>query len=225
MQIHSEVNYSYNTGLMTPAVNAVAPTGSAPSGSAETAIATPQAASVASPAASSLLDTQTLVALFNAQEGGQDMNLTAPSEASMQMKAFDALLGQQTGGALSSHPAFQPASPGEAIPPQHDFINPATTRETIGIVSSAGTLNPSQLQGQTAAGLAGDLINEFGSNGSLSLSDVDGALGISNSTDPSVEVQQMKSQMASVWDQLTGGASSLSAAQLTADIRSKLGAS
>jgi hypothetical protein len=153
--------------------------------------ATTQAANSAGSASSVQLDTQTLVALLNAQEGRY--------------------------GATQA--PFSPSSPTQTPPPQ--FINPSTTGG-FEIASSDGALTSSELQGQSAAGLASDMIGTFGSNGTLSLNDVDGALGLNDSTDPPQLIQQMKSEIATAWNSLSGGSSVLSSDQLASAIGSRL---
>ena len=188
MQV-SNVQYgSYYYGSVA-AAGASSSSSSSNSANVAQTTSTEQSATAPTAANSVQLDTQTLVALLNAQEG-----------------SF---------GATQS--SFVPSSPAD-IPPA-EFINPATAPTgSFGIVSSAGALTSSEMQGQSASSLANDLVDTFGSDGTISLSDVDGALGLNDSTDPPEVIQQMRSEMASAWNSLSGGASTMSADQLASAI-------
>lgn len=82
------------------------------------------------------------------------------------------------------------------------------------IYSSAGNLASDEIKGQSATSLANDLVGTFGSNGSLSQSDVSQALGISPTAPP-----LMLKVISNNWNSLAGGPQSMATAQLSAAIQ------
>jgi hypothetical protein len=152
-------------------------------------------AQTANSAGSVQLATQTIVALLNAQE-----NLYGADQA-----------------------PSDPTSPSQTPPAA--FINPATTPDDgFAIANSDGTLTASDVQGQSAASLTANLISAFGSNGTLSLNDVDNALGLNDSTVSPTIIQHLKSEIATAWNSLSGGSSELSSGKLESAIGSYLSA-
>jgi len=89
------------------------------------------------------------------------------------------------------------------------------------IASSDGALNPADIQGQSATTLSNDLVTAFGSNGSLSESDMDLALE-AGATAPPIVLQRFTASLAGDWNGLSGGANTMTAAQLSAAIATYL---
>jgi hypothetical protein len=90
------------------------------------------------------------------------------------------------------------------------------------IVSSAGQLTPADLQGHTATSLAGDLVSMFGSNGSLSESQVNQVF-MSGATAPASVLQDITLGIDADWNVLSGGSTTtMSATRLAAAIQQYL---
>jgi hypothetical protein len=89
------------------------------------------------------------------------------------------------------------------------------------IASSDGALAPADIQGQSATTLSNDLVTAFGSSGSLSESDIDGALEAGATVPPTV-LQDFAASLDSNWTALSGGSESMTAEQLSAAIAKNL---
>jgi hypothetical protein len=81
------------------------------------------------------------------------------------------------------------------------------------IITSDGVLGADQLQGRTAQGLADDVVDGLGSGGRLSRAEVEATFLTGGSAPPEV-LAKVRQGIDADWDVLSGGAESLSAAQV-----------
>jgi hypothetical protein len=150
------------------------------------------------------------------QDLAQGANISAPGPAPASPQ-FDsqllvALLNTQEVRENQSGTAKDQANTAKAL----SLLGPQA--QSVGnIASSDGPLAPSEIQGQSATSLSNDLVTAFGSNGSLSESDMNQALD-AGATAPASVLQRFDASVDGNWNELSGGSESMTAAQLSAAI-------
>lgn len=156
-----------------------------------------------------------LADIYFAQQADPAARPPAPAAGSPQFDSqlLTALIDVQSSGSLTpSIERLPDINAGEAPMVESPWMR--THRQTgFGVGSADDLPTPGELQGQTADDLAQDLVSRFGSNGSLSCSDVEKAL--SSASWPADFRAKIKSGIDTNWHAIFGGASSLTTAQLS----------
>jgi hypothetical protein len=156
---------------------------------------TPNSAPAAGATDSVQFGTQLLVALLNAQQGQIDGQ------------------PQRLANLAAGEPPLQLKDP-YFIGQRPDIA--------VRIATNAGELDQAALQGQSTATLAANMVGTLGLHGTLSVSDVERALGCDNSTAEPQVIAQIRRGIESNWNAMTDGGGSLSTSQLASAIQKYL---